>query len=220
MSELQPADFLPSPYPQPLRRDEIHLWFFPRWPGPAQRVAESPAMRRLLAAYLARPVRDVRIARGVHGKPRLMRTTLRFNLSHSGHALLLALSRDRGVGVDLESQRRGRPGLALARRWFDPREAKRLGDLPEHIREDAFLRLWSCKEAVLKAHGRGIGYGLHRFALRLDTRGVPLGFYPDSPGPGPGSWRILTLSPGARCFGALAWRGNPCVIRAFVAQTG
>ena len=40
-----------------------------------------------------------------------------------------------------------------------------LAALPDIARDDAFLRLWCAKEAVLKAHGHGLSFGLHRLAF-------------------------------------------------------
>ncbi len=220
IANLRSDEFHPCAFPQRLRSDEIHLWFFPNWSGSLRQVAESPELRRLLAAYQQSPLHEVHIERGAHGKPYLRNTTLCFNLSHSDRTVLLALTRSRQVGVDVESLRRPRPIEALARRWFDPREAATLGRLPEALRQQAFVRLWCCKEAVLKAHGRGIGFGVHRIAFQLDRRAMPNRLYPDASGPGTQTWHVVTLTPDSHHVAALAWRGLPRRVRAFFAQTG
>lgn len=219
MRELGPADFIATTFPQPLDRDEIQLWFFPHWPDPTRQLAESARLRRLLAAHLRRPLREVRIDRGAYGKPRVRDGRLSFNLSHSGQAVLLSLSRRGALGVDLEMRSRRRPVLELARRWFDPREARALARLPARQRQTGFLRLWNCKEAVLKAHGRGIGHGLQRISIRLGAGGMPAGFYADSARPGPHPWQVLILRPDTHHYGALAWRGSARLVRAFVVQS-
>lgn len=215
LRELDAGDFRPATSPQPLHTREVHVWHFPRWPGPLRAVAESEPLRGLLAAYLNRPVRHVRIERGLHGKPRLRGSTLHFNLSHSGGAVLVALSRRRAVGVDLEMPHRARPVLTLAKRWFDTRETAQLAALPRASRQKAFLQLWSCKEAVLKAHGRGIGYGPQRVALALNSQGRPAELLAPRPHPGGAAWQIVLLSPGDGAVGALAWRGAAAPVHAF-----
>ena len=55
--------------------------------------------------------------------------------------------------------------LELAARYFAPGETRRLRALPADAREAAFLRLWCAKEAVLKAHGHGLSFGLQRLAF-------------------------------------------------------
>ena len=94
------ARFTPALPPQPLAHKEIHLWFFPQWEKTSD-AARSAPVRGLLAAYLDRPVDTVRIERGEHGKPRLTGGELEFNLAHTGAALLLGISHDVVLGLDL-----------------------------------------------------------------------------------------------------------------------
>lgn len=211
-SALAAADFIPASAPPPLDDGEIHLWFFPHW----QRVADaanSEPVRTLLATYLDRCVEAIQIERGEHGKPHLADTSLEFNLSHTTDALLLGVSRDIALGVDLESSgRRTRPALELARRFFTPDETTALGTIPENLRHPAFLRLWCAKEAALKAEGGGIGSGLDRFAFALDADGQ----VSSSAG---NLWHLHALAPSPTHIGALAHREPVGRVRAFVAQT-
>ena len=57
------------------------------------------------------------------------------------------------------------PALRIARRYFADDEVAALAALADVARDDAFLRLWCAKEAVLKAHGHGLAFGLHRLAF-------------------------------------------------------
>ena len=57
------------------------------------------------------------------------------------------------------------PALRIARRYFADDEVAALTALADAARDDAFLRLWCAKEAVLKAHGHGLSFGLHRLAF-------------------------------------------------------
>ncbi len=67
------------------------------------------------------------------------------------------------VGVDLEPVRPV-DTLALARRWFPAPEAAWLAGLPSGQRDEAFLGLWTQKEAIAKALGTGLrgGAGLRQ----------------------------------------------------------
>ncbi len=210
--------FVPRRFPQPIDANAIHVWFFPQWPGPVHAVAESALLLALLAGYAQRPASGLCVERGEHGKPHLRDETLEFNLSHSGTAVLLGLSRRQPLGVDLEARQRKRPLLELARRWFSPREVAALEALPESLHRRAFMRLWSCKEAVLKAHGRGIGYGLDRVAFDLDANGRVTGFDGiggDATSP---AWQVLSLDPAQDATAALAWCGPAHRVSAFVAD--
>ncbi len=69
-------------------------------------VAGRGRLREALATYVDATPAEVGFAYGVHGKPRLAglrASRLRFSLSHTGDHALIAVTRDREVGVDLES---------------------------------------------------------------------------------------------------------------------
>ena len=75
-----------------------------------------------------------------------------FNLSHSNDFVMLAIS-DTPVGCDIERLHKA----ILSHHVFHPRELARLVSLPEgDARNREFLRLWTAKEAFLKAIGTGI----------------------------------------------------------------
>lgn len=205
---LATADFLVASQPPSLAQDEIHVWFFPQWEnGPA--ATQSPQLRSLLAAYLDGAASELRIERGPYGKPYLVDADLQFNLSHSGGALLLGVSRGHRLGVDLESaRRRTRSVSALAQRWFSAAEALALERFPPPQRQIQFLRLWTAKEALVKARGNGIGAGLHLAAFD-NVDGAWICADP--------AWQVMPLAPSADWLAALAWRGSVSRVHAFVA---
>ena len=204
------ARFTPALPPQPLAHEEIHLWFFPQWEKTSD-AARSAPVRGLLAAYLDRPVDTVRIERGEHGKPRLTGGELEFNLAHTGAALLLGISHDVVLGVDLENAQRRTRSIELAGRFFTPAETAALESLPDELCQATFLRLWCAKEAALKAQGRGIGFGLDRVEFDIDAAGAvaPVAGNP---------WRLVALAPSTEHVGALAHAGLVSRVCAFVAR--
>jgi 4'-phosphopantetheinyl transferase len=138
----------------------------------------------------------IAFARSSHGKPELIYPEplgITFNLSHTDGLIALALAgANRRVGIDVERSGRATPTLQLARN-FCPRETAYVATMPCDLQTDAFLRLWTRKEAAHKADGRGL-------SLPLDTIQV-LG---DRCGP----WAIsdLDLAPGY--VGAVAWESR------------
>ena len=125
-------------------------------------VAARGMLRELVGAAQGVPAREVQFRYAAHGKPGA--DGLRFNVSHSGDRALYALSPDVEVGVDVELPRTRRTD-ALARRFFAPGEQERLFALPEPARVDAFFRLWTCKEAFLKATGEGLSRSLRSYEI-------------------------------------------------------
>lgn len=101
----------------------------------------------LIHRVLGLEERDIMTAR--EGKPYSPSCLLHFNLSHSGEYVLLAVS-SCNVGADIEQH--GRMTEKVARRVFTPAELKWLEQEPE----ERFTVLWTLKEAVTKALGRGL----------------------------------------------------------------
>jgi len=161
-------EYLPAPSSPPSPAAEVHVWRVP-----ADAVPRDEALAHVLSRYLSpephqllRPaevevdaVRSaIELVRGEHGKPRLAwePERLAFNLSHSGALALVAVSRGREVGVDVERERPDRDLLALAERALAPEEAAAVRDAPAEERSRAFHRLWTRHEARLKCLGVGL----------------------------------------------------------------
>ena len=219
MQTLAPDDFVEAAYPVTLAADEIQLWFLPH----AGR--SDSAVRDLLSSYLRCAPDAVPLRRSEFGKPYLDVTgdtpaTFEFNVTHSKQALLVGISRFQPLGVDIEARGRVRPARALAERFFAPSEARALREVTQLDRQRALLSLWSCKEAVVKALGRGIGFGLARLAFALDGSGRPMRLNViDASAGAVREWHIVLLQPDADHGGAVAWRGPARPVRAFRAGT-
>jgi len=127
------------------------------------------ALRGLLSGYLGIAPHAVRFERNEHGKPRLAGTEpdrgLVFNVSHSGDRALFAVGADVALGVDLEVRRPLTHVDGLVERCFAPSESDYWRSLPPSRRLAAFFDVWTCKEAFIKAVGRGLGLGLTRCVL-------------------------------------------------------
>ncbi len=209
MRILENEQFVPQSTPPQLDRGEVHTWFFAHWSN-SRDSARSPAVREWLARYLDVDTTDVQIDFESNGKPRLRGGELHFNVSHSGDAMLLAVSREHDIGVDLEFSRRPRRVVELAQRWFDPVEAAALQRVPEASRQTEFLRLWTCKEAALKADGGGISTGLRRVTFKMnDAGGIDEASDP--------AWHVVRLEPAPGYIGAVAWKGPGQPVRTFIA---
>ncbi|MEH0982904.1 4'-phosphopantetheinyl transferase family protein [Micromonospora sp. CPCC 205556] len=143
-------------------RDTVHVWVG-RTTGGRPEVAPR-LLRRAGGALLGGPEREVAVGRTPDGRPWVRAGGVALPVSVSrGEGLVVVAARRAGpVGVDVE-RRRPLPAVALARRWYAPAEAAWLAGLPDGARVEAFLLLWTAKEAVGKALGRGLrGGGLRR----------------------------------------------------------
>jgi 4'-phosphopantetheinyl transferase len=109
-------------------------------------------LRTIIGRYLDMEPGQVRFCYGPHGKPALSRVfgneTLSFNLSHSHGLALLAVSRGRELGVDLEYILAHLADDQIAERFFSPREVALLRALPKDVQREAFFIFW-------KGNGQG-----------------------------------------------------------------
>lgn len=174
---------------------------------PARRAAWVTAwarVRRHLGEHLGCRPEEVRLVRDAWGKPHVADSPLQFNLSHSGAWGLLALHPRQPVGVDVEYWRAGVDQVGVVRRCFTAAEREWWESLPVGERTPAFFQIWTCKEAFVKAVGRGIGLGLAR--CEFDLRGEPrLLAVPPYCG-APRDWRIRLLPVAEGYQAALALR--------------
>ena len=128
-------------------------------------VVARSALRTLLGRYLGAEPGTLRFGTGPQGKPRLdPPSSTRFNVSHSGSVGMIAISRDKEVGIDVE-QIKPRDHLAgVARRVFTQAERDAIDS------DEDFYRHWVAKEAFVKATGRGVS-SVKSFEVLLDAPG-------------------------------------------------
>lgn len=113
---------------------------------------------------------------GPHGKPELVgpkynQGPLHFNLSHTEGIVVLAVSRAGAVGVDVERTDRPIDHLGLANRYFAQVEAEAVKNCAAEERGALFYRIWTLKEAYVKAVGQGLAHALDSFWFEpLDTQ--------------------------------------------------
>ena len=116
---------------------------------------------------------DWRFVAGERGKPELAPEFagcgLRFNISHTALLVAMAVTRGGQIGVDVECLNARAAPLALATRYFTSSEARHLAGLPATEQQRHFYRLWTLKEAWLKATGTGVAEGLAGVSFEFDA---------------------------------------------------
>ena len=131
-------------------------------------VAARAGLRSILGSHLRLEPRRLAFVRNEFGKPALAGSPVaHFNLSHSAGTAILAISEDVEVGCDLE-QVRPIDHLGLARRYFHAAEVAAIeGSADAGAQALAFFRIWTLKEAFVKALGTGLSIPLDRFAVSI-----------------------------------------------------
>lgn len=115
---------------------------------------------KLLAQKLSVNPTDLQFAKHEYGKPYLLDHTLHFNHSHSQQYYALALSeRVKDIGIDVEELDRKVRLDSLAQHAFHPDEYATWQNLEQD--REYWFKVWTTKEAVLKASGLGIRLDLN-----------------------------------------------------------
>lgn len=167
-------------------------------------------LRLLLAAYLSKAATDIEFTYDQYGKPQLKNTPLFFNISHSQNTALVAISHNDQMGVDIEHWRVVEQMAAIVNRHYSMSEKKAWQLLNPDQQEAVFFNIWTCKEAFIKATGRGLGMGLSRcgFDLRASyqVEDCPIEYGEAS------QWCCMPLSLGERISGALVLKADDCQV--------
>ncbi|KAI5586001.1 hypothetical protein POPTR_006G211300v4 [Populus trichocarpa] len=110
--------------------------------------------------------RSLKFKRNVHGKPELewesdggqCPSPLHFNISHTSSLIACGVTVNSSIGIDIEEKQRKIKNniLAFARRYFSLHEVEHLSAISDsEVQRQEFVKLWTLKEAYVKALGRG-----------------------------------------------------------------
>ncbi|MFE1544343.1 4'-phosphopantetheinyl transferase family protein [Streptomyces microflavus] len=198
----------PSHAPLPPGLSSAELRRAASFARPADRAAYATAhtaLRQLLGGYLDRPPAALTFVRepcpgcaGPHGRPAVVQAgggpPLHFSLAHSRGLIAVAVA-PRVIGVDVERLPSPETVEACARA-LHPGEQAELAAAPPGERRAHFGRLWTRKEAYLKALGTGLSRHPRTDYLGSDLRRRPA------------RWAVLDLPAGPEHAAAIAVPGD------------
>jgi len=179
----------------------------------ARRQTHRRVVRQILATVTGVPEQDLPIVVAPGGKPGFADDapehvrSVHFNASHSGEHLVLACSTSGPVGVDAEQARPLDAG-AVAGYALAPRELARLSSLPPAEQPAVLLRVWTRKEALLKAEGVGLARPASSLEVDFD-RPPAVRALPHSAG---WPWQLYDVSPQEDLTVALVTTGPSRVV--------
>lgn len=100
-----------------------------------------------------------------YGKPYFKDMVIHFNISHTKNQMIIILSDQGPVGIDIEMIKHRKHFKQLEERVLNPQEIIWLNNQQNYL--PSFFQLWSAKEAYLKATGRGLA-GLSNLSLNMN----------------------------------------------------
>jgi 4'-phosphopantetheinyl transferase len=180
-------------------------------------VLRRGVLRTILGRYLAVGPGDVRFSCGRYDKPFLDRyyhdRPLNFNVAHRRGFALYAVTSRSAVGVDIEYVEPVSDLEDVAAQFFSERELQVLHLVPESARLLAFLRLWTMKEAYLKALGEGLMRPPNQVDVYLDSSRTTALQEIEGHTVESGLWRIETVVPAPGYIGAVVAEAGDWRIR-------
>ncbi len=166
-------------------------------------VSIQPADWRFEATAFGRPV----IA---NAHPEALDLGLTFNVSHSDHVVVLAITRECQIGIDVEDSNRRAP-LDIADSFFSADEARQLRSTPATAQARRFFDFWTLKESYIKARGKGLSLPLDRFGFDLRDNGPLRVQFDASLDDTAEHWTFWQWRPSAESLAALCVENRPGV---------
>lgn len=120
----------------------------------------------VIAKYIDISPNEISFIKSEYGKPQvnqaICKTPIEFNISHTNGHIVIAISQNTPVGIDIEMKRESN-GVDIAKRFFNKKEVEHLLNSPEETQITEFIRIWTLKEAALKTIGLGISNEMDNF---------------------------------------------------------
>jgi 4'-phosphopantetheinyl transferase len=186
-----------------------------------QYLVSRALVRCVLSNYVAEVLpQEWQFSYNKYGKPFINcmsnQLPLQFNLSHTGKLIVMAVTLNNDIGVDVEYVHRKGKTISLADSYFAPVEAEHLHDLSEEKQRERFFELWTLKEAYIKACGMGLSIPLNHFSYLFPDQGkVNIVFEPER-NDQPEKWQFWHICPNKSHRVSVAIKkdkiNTPCVL--------
>ncbi len=174
-----------------------------------QKIAGAMLARTLLAETLDADPRTVGISHDALGAPVAMHRDIPapvyFSRTQTSGMVAACIATGARCGIDVERIKADAADRDLARHLFSPGEQAHLAAFPAQAATEAFFRIWTLKEAYIKARGLGFRLDLQGFSL-ISSNGT---VHFDAPADDdPARWSFLSqlLAPG-HCLAVAAETG-------------
>jgi 4'-phosphopantetheinyl transferase len=178
-------------------------------------------LKILLGNILGVEPSQIILEQGPHGKPEIPAfngSSLQFNVAHSKDTILIALSRQTPVGVDVEYIDQATDIMEVAHANFTENEVASLAAIPDlKTRRLVFYSCWTRKEAIVKADGRGLLLPLTSFDVFGESmEGQPVRVNDEPADKKPKDYFVSDLDLGPEAVGALALESPDCRLRKLI----
>jgi 4'-phosphopantetheinyl transferase len=118
---------------------------------------------------------SIKFSYGKYKKPALEegqnQNLLKFNISHCKGVFCIGMVNDLDIGIDIELIRPIPDFLGLVKKYFSETEFRQIEKLSGESSLEAFYKLWTSKEAIMKLVGKGLSLPLSNFEILINSNG-------------------------------------------------
>ena len=176
-------------------------------------------LKSLISCYLNTEVKEISFLQNGHGKPSLQpelnKLDLRFNISHSENVGVFAFSLGKELGIDVELIQKISNLNQIIDISFSDYEKKWFYKTEPEGRNELFYKIWTAKEAFVKAIGKGLSYSLKE--IEFQTKADKTIEFHSTHGhqDSCGEWKIFTFNPLPNFISSLVTQTNGLRIRRY-----
>lgn len=157
-------------------------------------------VRTVLSRYAPIQPKEWIFSANAYGRPEIVNVQAKnecwsFNISHTHSLIVLGMTRDRALGVDVENFSARHAAIEIADHYFAPFEVAALSATQPLQQQYRFFEYWTFKESYIKARGMGLSLPLDKFNFHYpDDHSVEIGIAPEL-ADDPGRWQFWQLQP-------------------------
>jgi 4'-phosphopantetheinyl transferase len=152
----------------PAEREQEPRFYFAR--DRRRYLVTRALVRTVLSRYAPVEPADWVFSTNAYGRPEIANAQVRdaglsFNLSHTHSLIVLGVTKQRALGVDVENVVAREAAIDVANHYFAPPEVALLHASPRQEQQYRFFEYWTFKESYIKARGMGLSLPLDKFSF-------------------------------------------------------
>ena len=132
------------------------------------------ALRQIVCNFMGCDNEQLSFVTNEHGKPIPLidglTASISVNVSHSGKHGIVGIAPHGKLGIDIEIPVQRKDLEGISKMVFTPKEQSELEKVSGIEKIDLFYKLWTLKEALIKAVGTGFSLNPSRFEIPSDLR--------------------------------------------------
>jgi 4'-phosphopantetheinyl transferase len=129
-------------------------------------------LKLILSKYLSLQPENIIINVTKKGKPFIKDSDIKFNISHKEDFAVVAITKNSEIGIDVENIDNNINYLRLIERFFTEEEKETFKELRPTSQRTLFFRIWTMKEAFVKALGQDIVKFFNKFSVKFSENGI------------------------------------------------